>query len=73
MRHESAEALGAIGSDGVLDVLSRFISDHSTEVSETCQIAVDLVQWKLKNVSPSIVIMTEYFSAPTSVLLNPNH
>jgi len=49
VRHEAAEALGAIGSASVLSILEEFQSDKFTEVSETCEIAVKRVKWKLEN------------------------
>ena len=50
VRHECAEALGAIGDETVLPVLEKFLSDPAIEVSETCEIALDLVKWKIENV-----------------------
>jgi len=45
VRHECAEALGAIGNLASLVVLEKFSHDVHPEVSETCRIAVDYVQW----------------------------
>ncbi len=47
-RHEAAEALGAIGDTGSLDVL-RTLRDkegEETVVRETCEIAVDRIEWE---------------------------
>lgn len=46
VRHESAEALGAIGLEQYLPVLEKYCTHSLPEISETCQIAVDLVKWK---------------------------
>jgi len=46
VRHESAEALGAIGEQSSVPVLERFINDKSVEISETCQISIDLIKWR---------------------------
>lgn len=46
VRHESAEALGAIGSVESLPVLEKFATHTAPEISETCQIAVDLIKWR---------------------------
>jgi len=46
VRHECAEALGAIGHEESLLVLRKFSSHPSPEISETCQIAIDLINWK---------------------------
>ncbi|XP_032821900.2 deoxyhypusine hydroxylase [Petromyzon marinus] len=45
VRHEAGEALGAIGTPDVLDVLREFSSDPVVEVAETCQLAVRRVEW----------------------------
>jgi len=45
VRHEAAEALGAIGSADCIPVLEEFLHDSFTEVSETCQIALDRIKW----------------------------
>jgi len=49
VRHEAAEALGAIGSNNVLSLLEKYINDPSIEVSETCQIAVNRLKWLNSN------------------------
>ncbi|CAG9767113.1 unnamed protein product [Ceutorhynchus assimilis] len=48
VRHEAAEALGAIGSPYVLETLEKYTKDPSVEVAETCQLAVERLHW-LKN------------------------
>ncbi|XP_077982079.1 deoxyhypusine hydroxylase-like [Glandiceps talaboti] len=45
VRHEAGEALGAIGSESVLDILKQYTSDPVIEVAETCQLAVERVEW----------------------------
>lgn len=46
VRHESAEALGAIGGAEYLDILTKYSSHSAPEIAETCQIAVDLINWR---------------------------
>jgi deoxyhypusine monooxygenase len=46
VRHESAEALGALGHEDFLPILEQFSQHSAPEISETCQIAVDRIQWK---------------------------
>lgn len=46
VRHECAEALGAIGDDSAIPILQRFCTHPSPEIHETCQIAIDLINWK---------------------------
>nr|MBE5726553.1 nero [Cucujiformia] len=48
VRHEAAEALGAIGSDRALSYLLKYKNDPVTEVAETCELALDRIEW-LKN------------------------
>lgn len=45
MRHEAAEALGAIGDARVSNILKKYSSDSSQEVAETCQIALERIRW----------------------------
>ena len=51
VRHESAEALGAIGSPSSLEILCRYSTHASPEIAETCQIAIDLINWKIQESS----------------------
>lgn len=45
VRHEAGEALGAIGSKDVLDLLAKYSHDPTPEVAETCQLAVERIFW----------------------------
>ncbi|XP_072031983.1 deoxyhypusine hydroxylase-like [Amphiura filiformis] len=45
VRHEAGEALGAIGADSVLDILEEFQHSEIQEISETCQLAIQRIQW----------------------------
>ena len=45
VRHEAAEALGAIGDRTALGVLERFKDDRDTVVAESCEVALDLLDW----------------------------
>ncbi len=47
-RHEAAEALGALGDKGSLDVLRQFRDreGEAVAVKETCEIAVDRIEWE---------------------------
>jgi deoxyhypusine monooxygenase len=45
VRHECAEALGAIGRPESIPVLQRFLRDPNPEVSESCEVALDLIAW----------------------------
>ena len=43
--------MAAIGSDDVVNVLREFSNDDAIEVAETCQIAVDTMNWLNNHVS----------------------
>lgn len=45
VRHEAAEALGAIGNTRAIPVLKEFLHDENIEVSESCEVALDLLDW----------------------------
>ena len=45
VRHEAAEALGAIGDRTALSVLEKFKDDKDTVVAESCEVALDLLEW----------------------------
>lgn len=45
VRHEAAEALGAIGDSSVEETLVAFSKDPVIEVAETCEIALERVRW----------------------------
>ncbi len=45
VRHEAAEALGAIGEESARPVLEKFLHDPHPEVSESCEVALDLLDW----------------------------
>ena len=43
VRHEAAEALGAIGDRRAKPVLQQYLNDPLPEVSESCEVALDLL------------------------------
>lgn len=45
VRHEAAEALGAIGLQDSLTVLEKYVNDPVVEVAETCQLAIERIKW----------------------------
>ena len=45
VRHEAAEAMGAIGDQSIRSVLQEFCYDENPEVSESCEVALDLLDW----------------------------
>jgi len=45
VRHEAAEALGAIGNRVAMSTLERFAEDDEIVVAESCEVAIDLMNW----------------------------
>lgn len=50
VRHEAAEALGALGDKGSLELLGERRDDVEEKevVRETCEIAVERIRWELE-------------------------
>lgn len=46
VRHECAEALGAIASDKCVDLLRDFCEDHELVVRESCEVALDMLAYE---------------------------
>ncbi|HJM55560.1 MAG TPA: HEAT repeat domain-containing protein [Poseidonia sp.] len=45
VRHEAAEAMGAIGDRSIIPILEKFSRDPLPEISESCIVALDLLAW----------------------------
>ena len=45
VRHEAAEALGAIGDRIALSTLEKFVGDPEPVVAESCEVAMDLLEY----------------------------
>ena len=67
VRHEAAEALGAIGASRSKPVLEQVRDDNDRvpELAETCQIAIDVMEWREKGGDP------EEMPAACACMLNP--
>lgn len=49
VRHEAAEALGAIGNEECQKILQKYMNDDSKVVAESCQVALDAMDyWQTK-------------------------
>lgn len=46
VRHECAEALGAIGSPVCFDILRKYLEDDKRVVKESCEIALDMCEYE---------------------------
>ena len=49
VRHEAAEALGAIGDRTALATLEKFVDDDAVVVAESCEVALDLLEYVSSN------------------------
>jgi len=49
VRHEAAEALGALGLEENLDILEKYANDSNPELAHTCQIARDRIRFVKEN------------------------
>lgn len=47
VRHEAAEALGALSSESSLPLLRRYLDDPAREVRETCEVAIGKIEWDM--------------------------
>ena len=43
VRHEAAEAIGAIGCLSTKSILEKFVNHELPEISESCEVALDLL------------------------------
>lgn len=46
VRHECAEALGAIANEQCWDVLRKYLGDEKRVVRESCEIALDMCEYE---------------------------
>lgn len=47
VRHEAAEAMGAIGDSKSLDLLERYFKeDPDVEIRQTCELAIERIKWE---------------------------
>lgn len=46
VRHEAAEALGAIATEECKEILDRFLRDEKRVVKESCEVALDMCEYE---------------------------
>nr|CAG8490497.1 3963_t:CDS:2 [Entrophospora candida] len=49
VRHEAAEALGAIGDLSSMEVLQKYLNDEQVVVRETCELAIEKIKFENSN------------------------
>jgi len=84
VRHEAGEALGAIGCLDVLPLLQKYSRHETTEIAETCQLAIERIEWlqqhnvenmnenPFKSVDPAPPMEDKDINELTNILLNEN-
>jgi deoxyhypusine monooxygenase len=45
VRHEAAEALGAIGTEECEEILKIYLKDSQQVVRESCEVALDIIDY----------------------------
>lgn len=63
VRHEAAEALGALGDVGSLDLLRKYLKDPSIAVRQTCELAVGRIEWKHSDASKTETLEKSAFTS----------
>lgn len=46
VRHEAAEALGALNDKDSLDILRKYLNDPLDVISQTCELAIGRIEWE---------------------------
>lgn len=46
VRHEAAEALGALGDKESLDLLNKYLNDPLEVIRQTCELAIERIAWE---------------------------
>ncbi|KAM3964450.1 deoxyhypusine hydroxylase nero [Aphomia sociella] len=62
VRHEAGEALGAIGDPNLRELLEKYKNDPAIEVAETCQIALERLNWVADDGSKDSLSKSPYSS-----------
>nr|NVI76076.1 nero [Cucujiformia] len=77
VRHEAAEALGAIASERAVSHLQKYKNDEIIEVSETCELALDRMKWLKSSSGESAKLSKSSFNsvdpAPPALIEDVEH
>ncbi|GMM29782.1 deoxyhypusine monooxygenase [Martiniozyma asiatica (nom. inval.)] len=65
VRHEAAEALGALGDKDSLDLLIKVKNDQSEriEIQQTCELAIDRINWENSNSSKEEILQKSLYES----------
>lgn len=62
VRHEAGEALGAIGDETVKPLLEEYSKNPVTEIAETCELALNRLEWLQSNKDAKHLLKSPYMS-----------
>ena len=62
VRHEAAEAMGAIGLVTSIPILQKYAQDESRVIRETCELAIQLIEFEQKHQEKSLDPSSPYSS-----------
>lgn len=63
VRHEAAEALGAIGDKRSLDILKTYLNDPLEVIRQTCELAIERIEWENSEAAKTEKIETSAFTS----------
>lgn len=65
VRHEAAEALGALGDKDSLEILSRYFQDpqEMVEIKQTCELAIERIKWENSNLSKEEILQKSLYES----------
>lgn len=64
VRHEAAEALGALGDVDSLELLQDYYkNDPAIEIRQTCELAIERIKWQLSDKSKSEVLEKSLYTS----------
>lgn len=65
VRHEAAEALGALGDNGSLEILNKYFNDPNEliEIKQTCELAIERINWENSKKSKEEVLQKSLYES----------
>ncbi|GAO46823.1 Deoxyhypusine hydroxylase [Saitoella complicata NRRL Y-17804] len=63
VRHEAAEALGALGDQGSLPLLREYLHDKEEVVRQTCELAIERIEWETSEKSKTEKIQKSAYTS----------
>jgi deoxyhypusine monooxygenase len=65
VRHEAAEALGALGDKDSLNILNKFFNDPNEliEIKQTCELAIERINWENSKLSKEELLQKSLYES----------